>query len=515
MKIARIFIASALVFGGINAQAQLSLGGHFYGEDAFRYSQSKTSGSARMQGLGGGYSALGGDATNAYSNPAGLGFYNRSELSITPVFNSLSTSSLYAGTTTGSKTSNASIGQLGFILSSPGSSSRKKRSSLAITYSKQVNLLSDFSYAAQNKKSSMMDYFAEKATRRGANSTVLDGEFDVNTASAATSTAMYYQAFMIDPVSGSGAPYAKVEKSLPANQTGRNSSTGAVSQWNIGYGANFDDKTYLGFSVGFVRMNYESLGNHSEQFPTGKVFNGFQFNEDLYTRGSGLNLAAGAIIKVSENISIGANVTSPTWITLNEIYNSSITIDPKPKTITTDYTTVSTDENLFSYKTITPFKASGGATFFLPGKKGFVTADAEYVGYTNMGVKFANYDNNGNVLGYDKDAEQTSKIKSVYKDAVNLKIGAEYRIENIRVRAGAKYMPDPFKQKVGDLDRSQMLFSGGIGYRSSKFFVDLAGVYNQFRGAYTPYELANTQNYASANLTNKQTSFVISVGTFF
>ena len=111
MKIARIFIASALVLGGINAQAQLSLGGHFYGEDAFRYSQSKTSGSARMQGLGGGYSALGGDATNAYSNPAGLGFYNRSELSITPVFSSLSTSSLYAGTTTGSKTSNAKIGR--------------------------------------------------------------------------------------------------------------------------------------------------------------------------------------------------------------------------------------------------------------------------------------------------------------------------------------------------------------------------------------------------------------------
>ena len=88
MKITKIIITSALILGGINAQAQLSLGGHFYGEDALRYSQSKISGSARMQGMGGGYTALGADATNAYSNPAGLGFYNRSELSITPVFNS-------------------------------------------------------------------------------------------------------------------------------------------------------------------------------------------------------------------------------------------------------------------------------------------------------------------------------------------------------------------------------------------------------------------------------------------
>ena len=507
MKITRILIASAFVLGGIGANAQLSLGGHFYGEDAFRYSQNKISGSARMQAMGGGYSALGGDATNAYTNPAGLGFYNRSELSITPIFNSLKTASSYIGSTTQSSTSNANIGQLGLILSSGGNGTRKKRSSLAITYSKQVNLLSDFNYAGQNKKSSMMDYFAEKATRRGVNSGTLDGEFNTNTGSASTSTAMYYQAFMIDPVSGSGAPYTKIEKSLPVNQTGRNSSTGAVSQWNVGYGANFNDKTYLGFSVGFVRMNYEYLGNHAEQFPTGKIFNGFQLNDDLYTRGGGINLSAGAIVKVSDNISLGANVTSPTWITLNEIYNSSITVDQKPNTFTTDYKTVMTDENVFTYSLTTPLRASGGATFFLPSKKGFITADAEYVGYRNMGIK----DPEDNSWG----AGQKRLIQSYYKDAVNLKAGAEYRIENIRLRAGVKYMPDPYKQKVDNLDRSQMLFSGGVGYRSSKFFVDLAGVYNKFTSAYTPYELANTSNYASANLSNNQTSFVISVGTFF
>ncbi len=507
MKITRIFIATALAFGGIEANAQLSLGGHFYGEDAFKYSQTKISGSARMQGMGGGYAALGGDATNAYSNPAGLGFYNRSELSITPIFNSLNASSTYIGLTSQTSTSNANIGQLGLIMSSGGSGSRKKRSSLAITYSKQSNLLNDFSYAGQNKKSSMMDFFAEKATRRGVDTKTLDGEFNTNTGSASTSTAMYYQAFLIDPVKGSGAPYMKLEPNLPVNQNGSNASTGSLSQWNIGYGANFDDKTYLGFSVGFVRMNYENLGNHDEQFPTGKVFNGFKFNDDLFARGSGINLSAGAIIKVSENISLGANVTSPTWLTVNETYNSGITIDQKPNTFTTDFKNVTTDENVFTYTVTTPLKANGGATFFLPGKKGFITADAEYVGYRNMGIK----DPEDNTWG----AGQKKAIQSVYKDAVNLKAGAEFRIENIRLRAGVKYLPDPFKTKVDNLDRSQMLFTGGVGYRSAKFFVDVAGVFNQFKTAYTPYELANTANYASANITNNQKSFVISVGTFF
>jgi hypothetical protein len=60
-----------------------------------------------------------------------------------------------------------------------------------------------------------------------------------------------------------------------------------------------------------------------------------------------------------------------------------------------------------------------------------------------------------------------------------------------------------------------MIFSGGVGYRSAKFFVDLAGIFNTYNTAYTPYELAITANYASVNVTNSQKSFVISVGTFF
>ncbi len=507
MKLTRIFIASALLFGGLNSQAQLSLGGHFYGEDAFRYSQSKVVGSARMQGMGGSYTALGADAGNASANPAGLGFYNRSELSITPIFNSLSTSALYTGSTSPQTTSNANIGQLGLILSSSGQGTRKKRSTFAITYSKQVNLLSDFAYAGQNKRSSMMDYFAEKANRRGANSTTLDNEFNTNTGSAANPTAMYYQAFMIDPISGSGAPYTKVEKSLPVNQSGNVTGTGSQSQWNLGYGVNFDDKTYVGFSVGLVRLNYENLNSYTEQFPQGKAFNGFNYNDDLFTRGGGINLGVGAIIKVSDNISLGANVNSPSWITVNELFNSSITIDTKPNTIVTDYKTVRTDENEFSYNLKTPLRASGGATFFLPNKKGFITADAEYVGYSKMGITDSQ--------DAAWSAEQKKAINNFYKDAVNLKAGGEYRIENIRVRLGAKYMPDPYKQKVDGLDRSQLIYTGGVGYRSSKFFVDLAGVFNRFTTAYTPYELNNTANFGSANITNNQRSFVVSVGTFF
>ncbi|MFN3851533.1 MAG: hypothetical protein ACK4NY_18995 [Spirosomataceae bacterium] len=507
MKITRSLAIVALTSLATSVNAQQFLGGYFYGQDAFRYSEVKSSGTARMQGIGGGYSALGADATNAFSNPAGLGFYNRSELSITPVFNSLNSTSNYIGTSTNLASNGANIGQLAFILSNNGIGTRKKRSTLGISYSKQVNFLSNYEYAGSNRGSSMMDFFAEKATRRGANSTTLDNEFDPNRGIADTPTAMYYQTFMIDPNAQGNAPYKKVESSLPVNQNGAISSKGSLNQWNFSYGVNYDDKTYLGFSVGLIRLNYEYLGKHEERFPSGRVFNGFNFEDDLTTRGSGINLTVGGIIKATDNIQLGASVTTPTWLTLTETYNSAITIDQKANTFTTDFKTVSTLPNDFPYKITTPLRANGGATFFLPNKLGFISADAEFVGYRGMNVSDSE--------DASWSSDQKKAITNTFNNVVNLKAGTELRFDNFRVRGGVKYMPDPYKLKANDLDRSQMVFSIGGGYRTSKFYVDAAGVFNKFVAGYTPYELSDASRYASAKINTTRTDFVVSVGTFF
>jgi hypothetical protein len=55
------------------------------------FSQTAPSGSARFQALGGNHSALGADISSNSSNPAGLGFYTRSEFSISLLFKSIQT----------------------------------------------------------------------------------------------------------------------------------------------------------------------------------------------------------------------------------------------------------------------------------------------------------------------------------------------------------------------------------------------------------------------------------------
>lgn len=507
MKIFKIISTVILLFSWIGLRAQLNLGGHFYGEDALRYSQTKIFGTARVQGMGGSFTSIGADASNAANNPAGLGFYNRSELSVSPVFQSFGANAKYADSYASKNQSNMNIGQLALVMSNSASGSRKKRSAFAITYSKQLSLMNQFDYLGQNKRSSMMDFFAEKATMRGANSKTLDDEFNVNSASAATSTAMYYQAYMIDPISGSGAPYQKVEASLPVNQQGSVDGTGVQSQWNIAYGANFDDKTYLGFTIGFTKIANEVTTAHKEMFPNGNIFNAFEYSDNLYVRGGGLNLGVGAIVKLTDNINLGANITSPSWYTLSEVYNSKIKIDVQTDKIQPNFTTIKTDENQFNYNLSTPFKASGGFTFFLPNKAGMISADAEYVAFSSMKINDSE----------DKSwsADQNRTIKNNFKDVVNLKIGGEYRIQNFRMRLGAKFQPNPIKKTLNSLSNSQMLLTAGVGYRTAKYFVDLAGVSNSFQSAYTPYELANTQNYGSVAINNKFTSIVLSLGTFF
>ena len=70
------------LIGVCSFQAQAQFG---YYQDALRYSQTNwvVGSSARMQGLAGTQVSLGGDVSHSTTNPAGLGFFNRSSSAFT------------------------------------------------------------------------------------------------------------------------------------------------------------------------------------------------------------------------------------------------------------------------------------------------------------------------------------------------------------------------------------------------------------------------------------------------
>ena len=91
MKLKNILFTSLLVTGlSYSADAQ------FVG-DAFRFSQENSGGTARFKGLGNAKTALGGDISSITGNPAGLGFFGQSDMSITVNYNNANNKGTYFG----------------------------------------------------------------------------------------------------------------------------------------------------------------------------------------------------------------------------------------------------------------------------------------------------------------------------------------------------------------------------------------------------------------------------------
>jgi len=121
-------------------------------------------GSARIQGLGNTQISLGGDISSALSNPAGLGFYQKSEFSITPSFNILNTESKYLNNLTADNQNRFNIEGFGIVFNKskgdlvPGA---WRGGSFAISFNKVNEFHSRISYNGQNVNNDVLDYLVQ------------------------------------------------------------------------------------------------------------------------------------------------------------------------------------------------------------------------------------------------------------------------------------------------------------------------------------------------------------------
>ena len=90
-RIGLLILAISFMFQGVIAQNV---------DDALRYSQIFYGGTARFMSMGGAFTALGGDISSLSQNPAGLGVFRSSELTITPQLFNIKTTAGFNGTST-------------------------------------------------------------------------------------------------------------------------------------------------------------------------------------------------------------------------------------------------------------------------------------------------------------------------------------------------------------------------------------------------------------------------------
>ncbi|WP_026994031.1 hypothetical protein [Flectobacillus major] len=514
------------------------------------FSQTVPSGSARFQAMGGSHSALGADVSSTSGNPAGLGFYTRSEFSFTPAFQSISNGTSYIDTKkTNTSTDNFNIANIAVVFAGTDPEYKNSwRGNWSISYNRQNTLYNKVSFAARNTQSSMMDYFADVTNRDINNNGVtfndLKDGLNFDAPNFLYASDMYYWSFLINP---QGNPFAGAEAGKSVDQKYDFESTGRVSQWTIGYGGTANEKLYLGFSLGIPSFRYETRTNYSESIINYEAIRSFDFTKNLTTSASGLNLTFGGIYKHNNMVRFGASITTPTWYNIDESSSSSLKVDVDASksggielssnvldgnnTIAnrllalgygiaqangTSYITnvprLSIAPYDVNYQLRTPFKANGGVAVFF-GKKGFLSADVEYVGYRSMKLSTSS---NDAALSGDL-AYYTDNIKRQYKNVVNFKLGGEFREGIFAARAGIAYYGDPYATTFDNesINRSQMVYSAGVGIKTNTFYIDLTGMYSQTKQAYNPYVLDDSAKFATATINNSWVKGLATFGVYF
>lgn len=480
-----------------------------YYEDALRFSQSNwlIGSTARMQGFAGAQTALGGDLSLAGTNPAGLGFYNRSSAVFTLGLDFQDSDDQFAGLTTPNFNNVLGIQNGGVVLNyNKGrySEEKFKGGSLGVTYAKINNFNREYRYEGESG-TSIVDFFLDQAYING-------------TGAGSLGEAAYNQ-FLIDfDDLSENVNFAEIEPGIisslgdPDNISLSNpeyntpfgaglsvpyqqelvTESGSQNQINISWGGNYDDRFYFGAGVGIQSLYYKRTREFTENeflLPNGELdpwLNSIQLNDEIIARGNGINMNFGAILRPVHNITLGVSYQTPTVINIKEESDYSLSanwgnylyFDSLNSQEYYDLSTLETYVPEFlvrtNYKVRTPARLNLGAAIFI-GKSGFLTADVERVDYGNAELQ-----------SDDFSPLLDNQVVATYKSVTNYRVGGEYRLDAIRLRAGVGLNQDP---TANDNDQTYTTF--GIGYKSADYFFDLAIVNTRYTTSYSPYQISD------------------------
>ncbi len=542
-----LFVSGGLLFVCFFAGAQSVPGASDYHELGLLFSKYQFIGTARIQGIGNTQFSLGGDLSSILSNPAGLGFYNRSDAGLTMAVNNFKTDATYLGTATRSSFSKFNIDNLGVVFNKTKDDYKPgawRGGSFGISFSRTNDFNGNIQYSGFNQKNDIIDYYVSETNIQnvnpgdltglpaGAYSTYLTSEFaDAFIEGTDTTFVPFYDRTFF-------AEFPTSE--YPTRQSETINSSGNQNQWSFSYGGNINDRFYFGFGLGIPSLNYNLTKYYLEEYPgaEGDVVLQSSVEEQLSESGVGVNGTFGFIARPINLLTIGFSVVTPTYYSIKEkFYNNFYArydnfnmgnygdyFDANYNIIVNenaDFTTFYEDQSnptlkdenwdeeiYFDYNLTTPWRVNGGATFFIK-KAGFISADVSWVDYSTTSFK-------GKQASLE---DQNMLTRALYGSVINYSIGGEGRIKNFRIRAGYAHYGNPY-QNAGDTDRSRNNITGGIGFRKPKFYLDLTAVYITYNTLYAPYAFDSSVESdifqtPYANIGNNDLKIVLSFGLLF
>lgn len=507
MRKAILILASGsllILFNSLKAQDQI---------DASRYSQSILGGTARFMAMGGAFCAVGGDMSTLPYNPAGIAVFNKNQLEITPgVAISNVTSSFNGNSPLGNETGTFVIQSGGFVATwrTKNKDAGWKNCNFGIVYNRTNDFNSNFTITGVNKNNSLADEFKDIANSSGQT----PGNLEPFQAGPA------FQAGILDTVPGTnGTQYFNVidpylEKGDYVTQTKSVSTTGSAGETDISFGGNYNNKFYIGGSIGIADIDYTEDDNYTETANYTDNTYGFQqfsFAQNLTTTGSGVNFKLGGIYRITDWLRIGAAVHTPTFYSMTDNYSTSLTSQFTSSPYSGSGGVFGPYGSSYSnnYSFTTPMKAMGGAAVVWNESNNFqaiISADYEYVDYSTArfsesGTSFED-ENSAIIADLEPASNLRGGIEAVFNNTFSIRVGYDYYGS-----AGNPYVPSTGSEGA------RQTFCGGFGIKFSQVFLDLTYTLTNYKDTYYMYDPSYGINPATN--TNNLSNIVLTLGVNF
>ena len=299
-----IFLLAALSCPHIHAQTT---------EDALRYSRVFYSGTARFNAVGGAFGAVGADFSTVAINPAGLGLYNKSEMTFTLAPTVGNTNSQYNNSTGNDYRVSAGIGNFGVVFCinpyNKNGGTQLKKINIGFGFNRQNDFNNRVVIHGINRENSMMQSYVNTMNNNHLSPSTVQNDpatvFDLGLA---------YGAYLIGYDTDSNRYFCDTPNG-GVMQDKTILTSGSMNEFDISVGANINEKLFFGATVGIPSINYYENSSYTETAADPRVvnFSSLNYRYDLHTRGTGVNLKVGVIYKPVDWVRVGAGLHTPTW----------------------------------------------------------------------------------------------------------------------------------------------------------------------------------------------------------
>ena len=491
--IQRIIPTTIFLFCLVNLSAQSH-------QDAFMFSETDFMGTARSAGMANAFGALGADMSVLSTNPAGLGVYQSLEFSYSLSLSGYDRTTYFKGNKIVNSVGSFNVPSIGLVAPvKTDNNSDWRRFNIGLAYNTSNIFRSNTVQSGYNSNSSMVDVFLNSAL--GYQLDELNPFFELAAFDTDLIDLQTDSSGWIDD----GNYFREVQTGQ--DQFKQTDISGSSGEFVLSYAGTYQEKFYLGASLGLTNINYQKISRYNERnfADTSSTVQYFDLYENQYTTGSGVNLKIGGIYRASDNVRLGLAWHSPTFYDMHDEWEMKLRTQHELNDSSYAYSYTS-PYGIYDYTITTPMKVIGSAAIVLNNL--LLSADIEFVDYSNMDI-------DGSDFEYFND--QNDIIASSYANVVNSRLGAELNLSPFVFRGGYSYNQNPYIEddngnSLDNYRNEKKSYCVGFGKRGKYRYIDLSYVFTQYSQSEALY---NTFFEPAHKVLNSSYSLIFTMGWKF